>query len=850
MSIGDIWNKLTKRLGPKEQQAENLAYVDIEDMRSNKQVGDHWLTRIENSRDYEKPYRLQAALAIERYKSERPDRITSNTANQKTRFPTNRNNLWYGIVNEKSANIMPEMPRLVLKKRQAKQGVLELMDRKAFSVICEIIEKALSYFIDTFPHEEYNDFMFDFIVTGRGVLWVNSKINQDSQTIQFERVPWYNFAIDPRLTWSEVKWVARRHFLNLVEFKKNFPDADFSKVKPTDYFNAMTDDDSYLKVSNIAQLTGDKYIEVWELWSKDTKEILFLSRNYDNYVCKKIKKEKNFEFPTPRPAVYVKNLTSMIPQSELITYASELDDVAEMSLKIREAVHVINTKGYTSQNYGDLVSKLCSVSDNTIVTYGSGSVLQEGKEQQQLIKYMDFEPHMKVINAINQQIQQTATTVYELSGIAGIRRSTQQGTPPTATSKRIDLMMGDKVILTQDKKIDAYLERLYQIGAHLICKHFSQETLEKITGMTYRHKDEVLKEIHEIEASYNTITEQIQNLQQMSQQLQQAAQQQPQQPMPDQGQQMPQDQGQDQGQMPPDQGGMPPDQGQDQGQMPPNPQDMQQQAQQMQQQLPELQQQQTKLVVALQILYSEVTWEFIMYQLRQIDLADYIFECDTDWKGLNEDPIVANQRIQFFQSFIQIERDIIPMMQQNPDVADVFCTTIMLNLDNYPMSRQMRGELEDHLFKMVENIKMQARMPKQQPPNPDLMKAQAAMQEAQARMMQAQNEQQKAQLEAQYNQQKLQVDLMIAREKAQVAGEYAVAQAQAKIQADTNKFQLEMEMKDRELQSKSQLEELKMRMERHKELEAKLQDLQNQYQKKQAENPIQKFNKEQGVNNG
>jgi len=262
-------------------------------------------------------------------------------------------------------------------------------------------------------------------------------------------------------------------------------------------------------------------------------------------------------------------------------------------------------------------------------------------------------------------------------------------------------------------------------------------------------------------------------------------------------------------------------------QQPPPQQQMiqQQQMRQRQQaqayvgQLPQLWESLIQAAVKVQQLENELSWELIERNLRKLDLADYLLEIDTDWEGLEDDPILAQQRIQFFSQFLQIMQQFIPMIAQIPDAADTIATMITMQLEGFKTSRQMRGQMEDYLFKFVETIKKRSQLPQQPQPTPDMIKAQANMIEAQARMMEAQVKAQGVQTDSQLKMQELQVNMNMVQLKEQMAGEYARTMAEAKIQADTNQMQLKMAQEDRHYQHKAEVESLKAKLDYQKELE-------------------------------
>jgi len=871
------------------------AEKDENDQLDNSALGTYWISRLDNARNYDQDYRYDAYTAIQHFRSKkvayRARSPITGTNLKNTIDISTRMNIFYGNVETLMSTILPKIPKVVVQKRSNKDDAHDLIQKQLFTVCCEVIEKTLSYFINKVPHRTFRRFKYDWLITGRGVLWITYQ-RKKKQEIKIDRVSWADFTMDPKGTWEDVKWVARRFYLNKAEFIKNFPNIDIKLVHFDDYKNRIDIDMEYDHFSWYAM--GDRFIEVWEVWDKDHKRAMHISKQCDQKILKhtKIEDDDEYFFPTPEPVLSVENVLDMMPRSEYWSYYHEC---AELSLISERKTHLINSiqaKGFTSKQNADLVAQLNKATDGYIFSANIPD-LDSGKP---LVQYIDNDSKQKVVAALNDETKDLINRIYEITGISEIMRNVS--VEETATNARLRTKFGSMRLQDKQRLLNEYVKEMYGIASAVICRDFEVETFEAITSMKLPRDKDINKQLQD------ALHRQEQLKQQLSM-LQNPQMQQPQQPMqqgaqsPDQGmdmgsqQQMPPDQEQgypDEGQAPqedevpqaapqeeaqqeqppmqvsPDQGEeqppeqppmqvspdqeAPEDQGQYQDTQPPqqppqpSPEELQAQQQQVQQQIQQLQYAEMQTDEQVQALKNTITWEKVTRYLGEHRIEDYLLEVETDFETLEDDPLMAQERVQQLQMFLQVVlQQALPAMFQDPTVSDLVAAMLSHTLDSFKMSRTMRGMVDEYLYNVVQKVKQVAANPQPQPPNPEQVKAQAAMAEAQAKQTEAQAAMMKAQAEVQEVQAKqmtAQANMIKAQAEAQSAGapqgdnpqdqqhemnkiqaqiQAANARAQAKSQSDTNLMQMKIQADDNRYREKTMSDMQKTQMQEHTKMQ-------------------------------
>jgi hypothetical protein len=763
---------------------------------TDEEVGVFWLTNIRNSRDYYQDYRRDAYAAWSYYKGntlidvERRNFVYNDITNE----ISTRMNIFHTNVDILSSMILQKMPSMIVRKRFSKNTSTDLNKRKFYNIVCEVVEKTLDYFVSKIPPSKFKFFKYDYFITGMANMWVSYEEKktlkgEPTQRITFDRVSWANGAMDVKADWDDVKWMARRSFLTKREFASAFPDINIKDIKFTNYNALITQREDYTDIKIFT--TGDSFMELWEVRDKESGKQYFVSEQCKNKLIMDVDLDStdDYFFPTTSPLLSVIDGNSMKPKSEFFIYAPEAFDLAEASLRISQLIKSIQVKSFTFNEYAEIANALNSVTDNFIVTTRASKPLPN----EQIIYPVDNKPAMEVVQLLQQYIDYTLDKISYMTGISDAMRN--MTTEENATSARLKAKQGSSRLQDRQREVNNYIKQLYTIASNYICDNFKIKTLKAITGISLRHKNDVDQDIQWFSKSQedaqlqilktkneiDIINMQIQqnqtlgNLgpqQTMSQQMMTGQPQPPQGQMPVQGQVSPQQQPQQQ----------PGVEGQGQ--------DVQQILGQMQQKLQQVQQQELRIHLRLEKLKNEVTWEKVIDYLRNNRLRDFLIDVDTDFEGLEDDPLVIQERVQFLQLFMNTFVNIKPLMEQDPSICDYLSGLLATTFDCFRVNRQQRGMMEDYLYNMVEEIKIKSQNAGPPQPGPDMIKAQAAVMEAQARMLEAQLRGQELQAEMAARKEEL---YMKAQNENQIQQQKIQAdnlRTQGKIQSDSNKAQL------------------------------------------------------------
>jgi hypothetical protein len=810
--------------------------VDIYEGDPLKEVqrGQNWLQKINAARNYEGTFRTEALEAYSRYAG---TNFRSNTQTPlsdfgrafKVKDGLPHRNVFYSNIDVLKSLILPQMPLVRISERSTKTEAKDLAERKFYRTVCKVLQSVMEYFAKEFSPEDYDDFKLDWLVSGRGVLWVSyckaslRKNKSDDnllstelpgsklpiEEVRIERVAWNDFVMDPKAKWQDVKWVGRRVLLNYLEFKDNFPDVNVNKVTFSRYKDAFNSD-FYEEGYEGDYETADSFITVWEVWDRNSGYTLFISDQYEGKLLKRIKlRASDFFLPTPSPLMGIRNGVDMVPRSEYWLYKRELDELSAGAERADLLVRSIQVKGYAENSYAELVRELNSTKES-FITVVNCNLPPDGTDP---IHYTDNKPKEEVLAGLNEHASTVKEAIYEVTGLTEAMRALAADRE-TAASILKKNEYGTARLRKRQNDLNQYMTHVFKIMFMMIKEWFDVPTLQALSSMNLRYRKEIQADLLELQRSQSQLRGQIGGLTEQSAPPQGSASQRP---MGAQGQQMQQQQQlmqqmqQQQQQMQQQQMAMAQGGQQQPQQMQPQPeQPNQQQGQQQKWLIAATQEQQ--LDEKIMKLLAEVSWEDVIDFLRDTSLSEFSFETNTEFNFLEDIPKQVQLRSAYLQTFIQSLQAAGPFMIQDPSVADMITRLLDWVLEPLPSTAAMRGELEDYLSAIANRFKQMAVNPPPQPPNPDMMKAQAAVMTAQAKMQDVQTKAQKSQMDTQIEAQKFQAEEGGQNMRQQMVMAADAQRAREKMMSDQNLESLKMKAKQEEYQHKMQADAMKAQL--------------------------------------
>ena len=480
---------------------DNTASIEtLSEFKGERDEVTRWLREIENSTEWERNWREEAELYHEIYKDQaKGDEVADK-----------RYNIFWANTQVLRPLVYSKLPEASIKRRF-------LDDAPVARILSELMERSVNYFLQS---EDADNVLIrnrdDYLIGGRGIARVifdvefleikkeNEEEREDEETeeiddenleidtkkVKIEYVDWQDFRIAPSKDWDSVRWIAFKHKMNRKELVEKFG----SKGK-----------DVQLESNILANLGEDKaeeidhdifkVAEVWEIWDKPTKKIIYMTPGLDGKLLSKEEDSYNLKgfFPTPRPLGSDSDPDSLLPIPLYRMYKSQAEELNSLDSRIKNLIEQIKfTGGYSSIASSEDVKSFFNGRDGEL----SPLKIQPGTSIKDAIYLKPIIEIANVVSQLNVQKTNVINNIRDITGLSDIVRGTSYASE-TATAQRIKGDFAISRIQPLQKDVARYARDLINLMAELIVENYDAEELAKITNLKIIDIEAIQKQAEE-----------------------------------------------------------------------------------------------------------------------------------------------------------------------------------------------------------------------------------------------------------------------------------------------------------------------------------------------------------------
>lgn len=384
--------------------------------------------------------------------------------------------------------------------------------------LSELLERALSFCVDDYDFDDVmRKVVKDMAVVDRGVARVKyeptfgtdtsaaalEEGQEPAEVVEYEEalseyVLWRNFRRGPATTWDKVPWIAFQHGMSRAEVEKLVMEkSPWDEAVKLDILHRMeygvsAEDNGEKGKSESRQLpTFGKRVNVWEIWDKDTKQVVWISDTFvDHPLC--VMPDplglRKF-FPTPKPAMIIESTDSLTPITSYSIYSGLIEELNDISERIKALVNQLRVRGAYAGVIDD-IPKIATAADGEMVPLGESELFATtGGGLDKAIVWWPIDMVVGVLKELVVQRDLCKAVIYEVTGLADIIRG---ATDPneTATAQGIKEKWGSIRVQAHQKEVERYAADLFRLKAEIFCKHFDMQTLLLISGLQYPSEEE------------------------------------------------------------------------------------------------------------------------------------------------------------------------------------------------------------------------------------------------------------------------------------------------------------------------------------------------------------------------
>ena len=303
--------------------------------------------------------------------------------------------------------------------------------------------------------------------------------NENQERIEYECAPvdyvhWKDFGHTIARTWEEVTAVWRKVYMSRPALVERFGEELGGKIpldtKPDDLKQSYKSDDGVYEAL------------VYEIWDKETGKVLWISKSLGKILDERDDPLglENF-WPCPKPLYSTLTTDSLEPIPDFVIYQDQARELDVLCDRIDGLINALKVRGVYDASNSELARLFSEGENNTLIPVNNWMAFAEKQGMKGAIDLVDIAPFASALQQCYQAMEQVKGQIYELMGIADIQRG-QTDPSETLGAQIIKSNNAAGRLKTQQHAVVDFATSLLSIKAQIICQHFTDETLVKISG--------------------------------------------------------------------------------------------------------------------------------------------------------------------------------------------------------------------------------------------------------------------------------------------------------------------------------------------------------------------------------
>jgi hypothetical protein len=303
---------------------------------------------------------------------------------------------------------------------------------------------------------------------------------EDQERIEYECAPvdyvhWRDFGLTVARTWEEVTAVWRKVYMGREALVERFGEELGGKI-PLDTKPETS------KTFNEKMGEGASEACIYEIWDKTSGEVIWLSKSMGKVLDTRADplQLENF-WPCPKPMFSTLTTDSLIPVPDFVLYQDQARQLDTLADRIDGFIQALKVRGVYDASEPSLARLFTEGENNALLPVKNYGAFSEKGGLQGAINLVDITPIAAGLNMAYQAMEQVKGQIYEIMGIADIQRG-QTDPNETLGAQIIKSNNASGRLKTMQHDVVNFATALLQIKAQIICQHFTDDTIVKISG--------------------------------------------------------------------------------------------------------------------------------------------------------------------------------------------------------------------------------------------------------------------------------------------------------------------------------------------------------------------------------
>jgi hypothetical protein len=303
---------------------------------------------------------------------------------------------------------------------------------------------------------------------------------ENQERIEYECAPvdyvnWRDFGLTVARTWEEVTAVWRKVYMGRPALVERFGEELGGKI-PLDTKPETS------KTFNEKMGEGAKEAVIYEIWDKTTGQVLWLSKSMGKILDVRDDplQLENF-WPCPKPMFSTLTTDSLIPVPDFVLYQDQARQLDTLADRIDGFIQALKVRGVYDAAEPSLSRLFTEGENNALLPIKNYGAFSEKGGMAGAINLVDIKPIADGLQMAYTAMDQVKGQIYEIMGIADIQRG-QTDPNETLGAQIIKSNNASGRLKTMQHDVVNFATALLQIKAQIICQHFTDDTILKISG--------------------------------------------------------------------------------------------------------------------------------------------------------------------------------------------------------------------------------------------------------------------------------------------------------------------------------------------------------------------------------
>jgi len=303
---------------------------------------------------------------------------------------------------------------------------------------------------------------------------------ENQERIEYECAPvdyvhWRDFGLTVARTWEEVTAVWRKVYMGRPALVERFGEELGGKI-PLDTKPETS------KTFNEKMGEGASEAVVYEIWDKTTGQVLWLSKSLGKILDTRDDplQLENF-WPCPKPMFSTLTTDTLVPVPDYVLYQDQARQLDTLADRIDGFIQALKVRGVYDASEPSLQRLFTEGENNALLPVKNYGAFSEKGGMAGAINLVDIAPIAQGLQMAYQAMEQVKGQIYEIMGIADIQRG-QTDPSETLGAQIIKSNNASGRLKTMQHDVVNFATALLQIKAQIICQHFTDDTIVKISG--------------------------------------------------------------------------------------------------------------------------------------------------------------------------------------------------------------------------------------------------------------------------------------------------------------------------------------------------------------------------------